>query len=268
MKAIYTFSLYLLGILVLLYTGCKQPEDQIIHISKDEYSVEDQQKIGQNLQRLINANSDYFQILDRDAYSEVYSYIQTLWQSQVNTQAVGRRDSLAWEVTVLHDDEMELAYILPGGKFFVSTGLLHFLEGENELVSLMAYAIYFVETNTMVEYMKAEYGELLLGDILLDKDNEEIRALTETVSSIAFDPEIVKAADAFAQALICPFQYDALGLKQFIDKAMQQNVPPDWIEKHPVDNERLELITNNASNCGVEEPTFSDRYNFYKDQLP
>ena len=86
---------------------------------------------------------------------------------------------------------------------------------------------------------------------------------------MSYTLEEVIVADDFAMQLICPFQYNALGIKTIIDLATQLNLAVAWLDTRPSADHRVENILEKAESCGTDEdPTFAERYAGYKNQLP
>lgn len=256
-------------LLLFFFQSCKdKKEDTVVHISKEEFTIEDQDKIGNHLDNIIQSMPDVFPMLDRNDYADYYEYVETLYRSLINTGQVLRRDSFRWEVHIVKDDEMRTAFMLPGGRLYLYTGLLKMIRAEHELFSIMAHEIHFADRGVMVTYLKAEFGTVLLGDVLLGKDTEEVRRLAAGIKEIVFAPAEIVRADEYAIELVCPFQYNAQGLLSFIEFAENSEEEVLWLHTHPSVDDRLDLLKEKGADCGEEGFTFSERYSFFKNKLP
>ncbi len=265
------FSFLVLCILIN-NCSCKKPNEVVVHIDKEEFTIEDQQQIGINLSKLIENTSVYYQILDRTAYADVYTYINTIFNSIVNTNFVENRTTFDWEVIILEDDRMYSAFAIPGGKIYIYTGLLKILEGEHELFSILSHELYYTDKAVIINAMIGEYGTLVLGDLVLGTNSTGAIEIAETVHDISYIESEVSKADSFMLEVICPFDYEALGFISFIERATLMPEEIKWFVTHPSPSDRLNIIENiidsNTEDCGSEEQTFSDRYTTYKNMLP
>jgi len=258
--------------MALNFSACDRAGDEEpIHIHKDEFTLEDQSVIGVQVQKYIENTPSLFPVLDRSANAEIYTYFNTLTTTITNTTAIESGDAFDWELTILKDDEIRSAFSAPGGKVFIYTGLLKFIAAENELMSIIAHEIFYVESGKVMENIQATYAEddFFLGDILLGKEVEGMDQLCRNLRNITYQKQEVIEADNFSIDLICPFQYNALGIKTIIDQAAQSTAEVLWLDVRPGDAERLKNIESRAENCGDEEdPTFAERYESYKEMLP
>jgi len=268
MKNIFIKLPAIIVIFIFLLNSCKKQDDVLVHVIKDEYTVEDQGKIGETLKKLILQSPDRFPILNQSEYHEFYTYINTLIYMLTNTNNVENRLTFDWEAIIIHDDKVTTAFITPGGKFFIYTGLLKFLSSETELFSILAHEINYADNGNITKRLSAEYGKDVIGDLLLGHDSPETRNVAFNIRNLVFEESEVLVADRYALALICPFQYDALGLKTFLDSANTGIMDIEWLTTHPSSITRIERIEEYARNCGTHEDTFMERYAEYLSLLP
>ena len=258
--------------MALNFSSCDRGgDDKPVHIFKDEFTLEDQSLIGDQIQEFIDNEPFLFPSLERSANTEIYNYFNMLITTLTNTTAIASKDAFDWEVTILQDDEVRSAFSAPGGKIFINTGLLKFISAENELMSILAHEISYIESGKVMEHLQTKYKDdnFFLGDILLGKDVEGLDVLCLYLRDMTYQNAEVIEADNFSIDLICPFQYNALGIKTIIDQAAQSTSAVKWLEIRPGGSARLENITSRAKNCGDEEdPTFQERYESYKMLLP
>lgn len=255
-------------VFILLLSSCKKQDDVLVHVIKDEYNAEDQDKIGESLKKLILQSPDRFPILNQSEYHEFYTYINTLIYMLANTNEVQNRLTFDWEVIIIQDDKVASAFITPGGKLFIYTGLLKFLNSENELFSIMAHEINYADNGNITNRLASEYGKDVIGDLLLGHDSPETRNVAYNIRNLVFEESEVLVADRYALSLICPFQYDALGLKTFLDAANTGIIDIEWLTTHPSSITRIGSIEEYASNCGTHEDTFMERYAEHISLLP
>jgi predicted Zn-dependent protease len=249
-------------------TNCKKSDDTLVHIIKDEYNFEDQDEIGKTLKDLIHNSPDRFPILNQNDHPEFYKYINQLVDMLANTDKVANRLNFHWDATVIHDDSIATAFITPGGHLFIYTGLLKFINSETELFSILAHEMNYADTGNLMERLVSKFGKDVIGDLLLGYDLPTTRNVAYSIKTLEFSEQDVLVADTYALSLICPFQYDALGLKTFLEAANISDIEIQWLKTHPSSITRIESIEEFAINCGIEEESFTERYSEYKALLP
>lgn len=242
-----------------LFFSCKKTE-QIIQTDLEEFTVKDHIVIGQKMANQIIRMPEIFNALDSVKYENAYKYLNTLISTLKLTAVVKHRDDFNWKVTILHNDDIESAFTLPGGHIYVYTGLLHFLEAEHELMAILANEIAYADKELSALALREEHGGVFLGNITLGKEVKELPEVVKTFPYMKFSKEKVYDADEYAIALICPFQYDINGLKDFLRRTNLRNV--EWVASKKGENlsSRIENIDEYASECGEGGVTNSDQY--------
>ncbi len=265
-----SYSLLLFTLMLLTSCGTDE-EPKVVHIDKAVFSIEDQKAFGNNLQKVFLNSPSLFKPLDRDVYSQIYSHLQSTFQTLTQTIDVENRDEFDWELTILEDDDRLMAFSAPGGKFFVYTGLLKYLSGEHELVALMAHEMYYSDAQEAMEVLIDEFKSVpfLLGDIFLGNEIEEAKDVAEYMRDFTYAPVQVDAGDQYALEIICPFQYNPGGLSQLVERS-SESINVDWIEKRTGTVDRIQKLILSQSSCGnlEDDPTFSQRYEVLINTLP
>lgn len=243
----------------LLFFSCKKTE-QIIQTDLEEFTVRDHIVIGQKMATQIDALPEVFNKLDSIEYEDAYEYLNTLISTLKLTAVVKHRDDFNWKVTLLYDDDIESAFTLPGGHVYVYTGLLHFLQGEHELMAILANEIAYADKELSALALRDEHGGVFLGNITLGKEVKELSEVVEDFPFIEYSEEKVFDADEFAISLICPFQYDINGLKDFLRRTNGRKI--EWVASKKSEDltGRLEHIDHYASECGEGGVTNADQY--------
>lgn len=257
---------------VLFFSACNKGDDPtVVRVHKEDFTEEDQNKIGNVTHDYIISDESDFQQLSKDQYAGIYQYLDNLLQSLINTTLVETRDAYDWEVTVLVNDNIRTAFSAPGGKIYIYTGLLKFMQAENELVSVLAHEINYVESGMVMTYLAQKYSDepYFLGDILLGNEVDGMNVLGRYLENLSYPEAEVIVADEFAMSLICPFQYNAMGMKTVLDNAAQSIDEIKWLNTRPSAANRIDKIVLAAEDCGDEEdPVFAERYMQYQAQLP
>lgn len=257
-------------IVMSLFQSCRPDpsggEGPVIE-AKDEFDAEDQQKIGDELNNIISDPANGFNMLSPTDYPDVYLHLNTLMGMIVNTESVVRRTDFDWKVSVLEDDNMETSFMTPGGHLYIYTGLLKYLDGEHELLGVMAHEVGYADNDNLVKRIRNEFGNRDLSSILSDVlDSDQIALdMANDLIDMQFSPEEVTASDEFAMGIVCNFGWDASGLSILLSRAESDSPQVEWIERRPIFDTRIESIDNLIGNgldfyCGTPNKTYQDRY--------
>ncbi|MCF8248150.1 MAG: M48 family metalloprotease [Saprospiraceae bacterium] len=219
--------------ILALFAACNKTPDKVISINPNELTTADQVKIGEAFQLALEANTDKFPILDAASYPEANAYVSKLFYTMLNTAQVQHRKDYNWSVHIIQNDEMRTAFFLPGGHFYIYTGLLKYLDTESELLGIIGHELFYVDSELLTERIRQAFGGVLLGDILLENPVPDLPNFVNDMPMLDFDEENVTAADAYAVQLICPFLYEPSAIKKILAKAEMEELKPLWLKTRP-----------------------------------
>jgi predicted Zn-dependent protease len=259
-----TTAFALLSFLFLI-TACEKTPDKIISINPNEFTIEDQVVIGEAFKTAIENNGQDFTILDKNDYPQAYDYVEQLLFTMVNTAPVARRRDFDWSLGILHNDSFRTAFFLPGGHFFIYTGLLKYLESESELLGVIGHELYYTDTDLMVKRMGKAFTNTKLGDVLLGNEVPNIGELATEIPALNFENQDVMKADSFSVEIICPFQYESLGLQNVLKKAEETEPALDWLDiRLAPSGARMDNIERLAGKCGLPGVVNESAYQKFK----
>lgn len=257
----------LLVLLCCLFSCQKEP-NVITRINKEDFTLEEQKKIGQVLKNAIEENYEKFPRLSETGFEDAYDYLNLLLQTLLVSPTVEHRKDYDWDVTIIRNDTIKNAFIIPGGHLYLYTGLLKFLETEHQLAGVISHEVAYADNDFIINRIKAEYGGIVLGDILLGNDVPQLDDIACSLQSLAFSDVDVLLADTYSVDVLCPFAYDASGLKSILEVVDTTDVPLEWLEIRRGDlSERIRNIETHAAPCGAEGQVFIERYRDFKENL-
>ena len=256
-------------ICIISFSACeKDPPPAPVRQNLIDLTIEDQINVGQKLSNEIFNHPTKFPILDKVSYAPAYNYVNNIMEALLNTIECKNRNTFDWNLYIINDDETATAFNTPGGNIYIYSGLLKFLDAENQLACLLAHEIAYTDMGLIGERLVEEYGGEVMGDILLENayDNQ-VEAVACSLIDIKFDYNTVFEADTYALKLVCPFQYEAHGLKNVLNKIDLMNEDLQWVNTRPSYSNRLDMIDLNAEGCGIGESTYETRYLDFKNNL-
>ncbi len=270
-KTTFTSTYFILFsfIMIGLISSCRpDPKDDIVvGQSKEEFDDADQIMIGDAISEIINESSNEFNVLAEADYQEVYMHLNTLMDQVANTVYVQKRDDFDWKVSILKNDDEINAFILPGGHMYIYSGLLKFLEGEHELVGMMAHEMAYVDSDNLMNQLKNEFGSKNLSKVISgDPESHAIISdIADAMGQMVFSETAVEEADQFCTDIICGFEWDGEGLLSLVKRGGSDPIKTiKWLESRPVTNDRIDNLTNIIYNrvetCGTTDLTYYQRY--------
>ncbi|NCX96935.1 MAG: peptidase M48, partial [Chitinophagia bacterium] len=137
-------SLFLLitGLLIGL-SSCKKDEDGVSCelIPFNAFTLAQDKELGMQVAAGIAADPKNYPILSESQYPASYAYIRKIRDNILNSGKVTNKSSFDWPVYIIKDDKTLNAFCTPGGYIFVYTGLIKFLDTEDDLAGVLGHEI-------------------------------------------------------------------------------------------------------------------------------
>jgi hypothetical protein len=263
MPSIATNRLYCLVLTVgLVFSACHR--EKINPIAPDQFTKPQLESLGQILQHSIADHQEDFALLPNSAPydTSIYWFIQTLYDQATNVMRVDHQSpednrwtlDRQWKVHILVD-EVRNAFILPGGDFYITTGLLSILKEEYELYYILSFEANLMNEGLLLETLVSEVNATRLDEMIrrnFEPDNVEIIQLSRTLSTLSFDPTDIQHNDQTTINSICnTSQWNRYGLIPLLENFDTGVV---WFNYRISYNNRIEWLLNlepeQVANCG------------------
>jgi len=266
------FTLFALS--VILSSSCKKDDDnggtKVLL-----FSTEDDKNLGLQLKEEIFNNPTAYPLLDSVRYASAYQYIRGLKDSILKTGKVDYANKFAWEVYIIQDDSTLNAFAAPGGYLFFYTGLIKYLDNEDDLMGVMGHEIAHADLRHSVKQLQKQYGVQFLLSALLGNSNSQV---TQILGGLAGNAAVLKfsrddetAADLASVSYLSPLAYRCDGAATFFKKltAAGAGRPPTFLSTHPAPADRVEAITKEAIRIGCDTTYFApSSYDVFRSSLP
>ncbi|KAL2047239.1 hypothetical protein N7G274_001258 [Stereocaulon virgatum] len=152
-----------------------------------------------------------------------------------------------WEVRVIHDPEQKNAFVMPGGKVFVFSGMLPICGGEDGLAAVLGHEIAHQLAHHTGEKLSS-YVYLVplafLAAYTIDISGQMASFILDLILSRPGSRKMESEADYIGLLLMAEACYDpnaAVGLWQRMAKA-EQYAPPQFLSTHPASKNRIARI--------------------------
>ncbi|MDR0661635.1 MAG: M48 family metalloprotease [Prevotellaceae bacterium] len=89
----------------------------------------------------IASDQTNYPLLDETKYADAYKHIRRIAVTILDCGVVENRDVFDWSVMIIDADDVQNAFACPGGKLYVYTGLIKYIDNEAQLAGVMAHEI-------------------------------------------------------------------------------------------------------------------------------
>ncbi len=257
----FTFSF------LLIFNSCDKNKNIVL------FSIQDDVKLGQQVSAEIESHPATYPVLSMTEYPEAYTYLNDIVNDILNSGKVVYRDEFAWDVKIIHDDEILNAFATPGGFIYVYTGLIKYLESEDHLAGVIGHEIAHADLRHGSRNLQTQYGiSFLLGLILGENPGslEQIAGqVAGTLAGLTYSRNFESEADDNSVIYLAETNYACNGAAGFFRKIQDEgqcNANFVWLSTHPDPCDRIESIDQKAGDeqCSTTElapPSYQDFIN-------
>lgn len=267
--ALQKYLLGAFGSIILLLTACDKNNN--INI----FSINDDKELGLQVSEEIRNSPNEYPILPREEYPEAYEYLDNIVQQILSSEDIAYRDEFAWEVHIVNADILN-AFAVPGGYIYVYTGLIKYLDKEDDLAGVLAHEIAHVDQRHSTQQLQSTYGLDILLSVALGKNPGQLKqiagALAGNLASLSFSRKHEKEADEYSVYYLDETNYQCNGAYSFFQKLIDSEAAghtPTFLSTHPDPADRIEDINATAKKIGCNTaPLAPPSYQTFKESLP
>ena len=252
MKAIFSKKMLLATVVVASLTSwhCSSLKNSNFNL----FTVEDDMAMGKQFSAQIEGDKKQFPILPEKGNETVYAYVRGLTQDLLRTGKVANADKFAWEVKIIDDDKTLNAFAVPGGYLYVYTGLIKFLDTEDQLAGVMGHEIAHAALRHSTQQMTRMYGLDMLRQIITGKtESGVLEQVAMGLISLKFSRAHETEADAHSVIYLCGTDLNASGAAGFFEKMKGKGGnPPEFLSTHPDPGNRVRDIKTRAQTLSCQ----------------
>lgn len=234
------------------------------------FTIEQDKQLGAQVAAEIDRDTVNYPLLDSVRYQEVYKYVYKVRDKILNSGQVDFKDDFGWRVRIIHDDSTLNAFCTPGGYIYVYTGILKFLETEDQFAGVLGHEIGHADMRHSTRQMTKMFGVQVLIDILAG-NNAMLGQVTAALVGLKFSRAHETEADERSVRYLCPTDYHADGGAGFFQKieAMGGTRTPEFLSTHPNPENRIEHFQTEAITQGcVGNKDYKAEYQKMVEKLP
>ena len=215
------------------------------------FSLEDDIRLGREVSAQIESDSKQFPILPERGNEEVYRYIRGITSDILNSGKVRNKDNFAWQVKIIDDPKTLNAFATPGGYIYVYTGLIKFLDTEDQLAGVMGHEIAHADLRHSTRQMSRIYGvQALLSIATKNADPGLLEQVATSLLSLKFSRGHENESDEYSVVYLCGTKHNAAGAAGFFKKIEGSSAPPEFLSTHPSSANRVKNIEQKALSLG------------------
>ena len=256
-----------LTVLVLTLSSCGERQ---LGQGFNLFSINDDKELGKNVAEQIASQPQEYPILDSSRNVEAYRFLYQMRDTILNAGNVRHKDDFLWQLRIIHDDNTLNAFCTPGGYIYVYTGLMKYLDAEDQLAGVLAHEIAHADFRHSTRQMTRMFGVQTLLSIIAG-DRAALQQVTGAIIGLRFSRNHETEADIGSVHYLCPTEYNAAGGAEFFKKLQGAGTarPPEFLSTHPNPENRIETFYTEKLERGCRgEENYDERYQAFLKTLP
>ncbi len=250
MKNLKSLVLGMLFVGFVVMSSCDENGDFLL------FSIQNDKDLGEQVKAEIAGQPDIYPILDRSTYPQAYSIMDGMLSDILNSGEVTFSDEFDWELFIIDDDQTLNAFATPGGKIYVYTGLVYFLDHADDLMGVMGHEVAHADQRHSSKQLQRVYGISVLLEVIAGGQSEltqQILGSLVGVGALSFSRDAETEADDFSVTYLSQTTYACNGAAAFFQKLIDRDAAgdtPEFLSTHPAAQSRVEDINNMAAALG------------------
>lgn len=243
------------------------------------FPVDYDSSLGLQVNNEILSKPSEFPVLAERGNEEAYKYIRTITDKLLATGKVANQSKFKWEVRIIKDDKTLNAFCTPGGYIYVYTGLIKYLDSEDQLAGVMGHEIAHAALRHSTRQMSKMVGVEVLAnttqaatsgkDQTTQQATQTVANLAASLTNLRFSRDHERESDAASVDYLCAAGYNATGTAGFFRKIQNEAQPPQFLSTHPNPGNRVKDIEAKAKAIGCsEKPENTASHSRIKKLLP
>ncbi len=190
----------------------------------------------------------------------------------LNSGKLEHRNDFDWQVKLIQNDKTLNAFCTPGGKIYVYTGIIKYLDSEDDLAGVMGHEIAHADKRHSTEAMTRDMGITTLLNIVAGQNQSMLVTLAKNLSDLKYSRTHETEADAYSVQYLSGTNYRCNGAASFFKKiqASGGSQGPEFLSTHPDPGNRIQNINSQAKNkgCNTTASAPDAQYADFKASLP
>ncbi|MFN9596323.1 MAG: M48 family metalloprotease [Bacteroidota bacterium] len=232
-------------LLTFLFIACGTSRDGDFTL----FSVEEDLALGKELSQSINSDPVNYPLIERSESPGSYAQLDRILKHILSSQHILHRDELAWQLHIINNDTIQNAFCTPGGFIYVYTGLMKFVESEDELAGIIAHEVAHGDLRHSTDQLTKQYGIQVLIALLTDSDSRLLADIGANLVQLSYSRSDESEADRYAVRYLKDTPYSPTAFADFFQRMLQKDGNMgvfQFLSTHPDPGNRVEKIKEEA----------------------
>jgi len=232
-------------LLTFLFIACGTSRDGDFTL----FSVEEDLALGKELSQSINSDPVNYPLIERSESPGAYAQLDRILKHILSSQHILHRDELAWQLHIINNDTIQNAFCTPGGFIYVYTGLMKFVESEDELAGIIAHEVAHGDLRHSTDQLTKQYGIQVLIALLTDSDSRLLADIGANLVQLSYSRSDESEADRYAVRYLKDTPYSPTAFADFFQRMLQKDGNMgvfQFLSTHPDPGNRVEKIKEEA----------------------
>lgn len=237
------------------------------------YSLDIDRQYGMQADSQIRATPNEFPILDSAKYSTAYGFLYKIRDNILKSGEVEHEKDFPWKIAIIHNDTTLNAFCTPGGYIYVYTGIIKYLDNEDQLAGVLGHEIGHAANRHSTKSISKQVGITTLEQLLLGKDPSTLVNVVNSLITLKYTRCQEAQADEYSVIYLAKTQYKCNGAAGFfvkLESSGQGSQTPEFLSDHPGDASRIANINLKANtlHCDTTSRVSTSGYAAFKASLP
>jgi predicted Zn-dependent protease len=216
------------------------------------YTVDNDKQLGVQVAAQIDNDPTNYPILPKAQYPAVYTLVEGLRDKILNGGKVKNKNAFLWEIKIINKPDVLNAFCTPGGYIYVYTGLIKYLDKEDDLAGVMGHEIAHADLRHSAQSIIADKGVSYVIELALGRGTAaQIATLGTQLINLKFSRCDEQQADALSVDYLSGTTYNCKGTASFFAKLLesgQAGGTPEFLSTHPSESSRVQNV-NDRGDC-------------------
>ncbi len=227
--------------------------------------------LGEQFSDQLNSNPIQYPVLKQETNPQLYAYVQQVVNKLLNTGRVVHKDDFEWDIHIIKDDSVLNAFCVAGGHIYVYTGLIKYLDSEDQLAGVLAHEIAHADLRHTTNQIVKNYSLSIAIALIFGGDYGFLTQIGQQLAGLTFSREDEQAADHAAVEYLYNTDYDARGVGGFFKKLTAEKKDakiPEFLSTHPASENRIQDIDATWKELGGKTgKNYSEEYQRIKSTI-
>lgn len=225
--------------------------DQVTEALLVGFSTTQDDQLGQKVVAQINGDPTTYPILPRAQYISAYEMVEGLRDKILNGGKVKNKSAFQWQIKIINKPDLN-AFCTPGGYIYVYSGLIKYLDAEDDLAGVMGHEMAHADLRHSTKQLVQQQGIQTIIDIALGNGTAaQLATLGTNFFTLGFSRCFEQQADALSVDYLSSTNYNCKGTGSFFAKLLaagQGGSTPEFLSTHPSEASRVQNI-NDRGDC-------------------